>query len=105
MIPVHQAGEDAGPAGLVKGLGDAGNDGDGQNVPGFHPAQQGQHRQQGYHRGRNALGAGHQGFGFPTVGQDAAQQVQGQGRQGDSHAQKGQVAGLAGQLEHQPVPG
>ena len=28
MLPLHQAGEDTGPAGLVKGLADAGDEGD-----------------------------------------------------------------------------
>ena len=67
--------------------------------------QSGQDGQQGHQRGRYALRAGHQHLGFQPVGQNTAQQIQGQGRQGYSYSQVGQVFGLAGQLKHQPAQG
>ena len=105
MLPLHQSGKDAGPAGLVKSLADAGAKGGQQDVPRLHPAQQHQGRQQANHGGGNALRRRHQAPGFQAVGHHPAQQVQGQGRRRHGQAQIGQIALLPGQVEHQPAQG
>ena len=99
VLPLHQPGEDAGPAGLIEGLDGANQHGGDQHVSRLHPAQHHHHGQQHHHGRRSGLGNRHQYLGFETVRQDPANHVEREGRDRNSNSQEGQVTFLAGEIE------